>query len=380
MKSLKLKKVLFTMLTLVAVFMIFTVTAYADDYGNFSYNTVEPEEGDDFETYIEIAGYSSDDEEPVVAVLPDAIDDVPVKVISASAFSGVSNVQEVIIPDSVTMIENAAFYNCYALTTIVIPDSVTYIGESAFQNCEKLENVVIGNGVKAIGDIAFKNCSSLKNVSIGSAVESIGNGVFFNCPALTAVRIPASVSEIEKLAFGYIQNGSDEEVVAGFTFYADGANDAVAEYNGGAYAEDESGLTSFTVFSVIGATACSEHDADFVNVRVATDSYEGLDIAACDVCGSVLTQPNTDIAVEEESSSALITFIAIVVILVACVGIIIWYIKMSKKRREAAIAAYKAGKPLPDAAEKEAQEKKEEEKYQKKKAKQEANLRKYIDF
>ncbi|MBQ8210618.1 MAG: leucine-rich repeat domain-containing protein [Clostridia bacterium] len=383
MKSLKIKKVLFIMLTLTAVFMLFSVTAYADEYGNFSYNSIEPEEGEEFEPYIEISGYSSDDnEEPVAVQIPDVIDDVPVTAISASAFSGVSNLKEVIIPDTVTTIENAAFYDCHDLEIVVIPDSVTYIGESAFQSCENLKYVIIGNGVKLIGDIAFKDCVALEVVSIGSAVETIGNGAFYNCTALTDVRIPASVKEIEKLAFGYYQNGSEDAVVDGFTFYTDGANAAVNAYGATADVEDSSEDVSAPVagaLAVINNSACAEHSVKYTNVRTATDSYDGLDVAFCADCASVVTQPNYDME-PEESSSSLITFIIIAVLVVAFVILLVWYVKMSKKRRDASIAAYNAGKPLPDVAEKEAQEKKEAEKYAKKKAKQEANLRKYIDF
>lgn len=388
MKSLKIKKVLLTMFALVAVFMLFTFTAYAEEYGNFSYNSVQPEEGEDFEAYIEISGYSSDDdEEPVVVEIPDMIDDVPVTAISASAFSGVSNLKEVIIPDSVTIIENAAFYDCHDLEIVVIPDSVTYIGESAFQSCENLKYVLIGNGVKSIGDIAFKDCTALEIVNIGSAVEKIGNGAFYNCTALTDVRIPASVTEIENLAFGYCQDGSDDAKVSGFTFYTDGANKTVNAYVIAAAVEDTSedvsvpaGSTSYAAFAVKGNSAvCNEHDVKFVNARVATEAYDGIDIALCSVCAAAVTQPNTDLT-PEESSSSLVSFIIILVLVIAFVVFVVWYVKKAKQRRAAAIEAYKAGKPLPDAAEKEAYDKKEAEKYAQKKAKQEANLKKYIDF
>ncbi len=389
MKSLKIKKVFFTMLALIAVFMLFTVTAYAEEYGNFSYNLVEPEDGEDFDAYIEISGYGSDEAEAPIAVeIPAAIDDVPVTKINASAFSGVENLKEAIIPDSVIMIENAAFYDCHDLETVVIPDSVTYIGDSAFQSCENLKYVVIGNGVKMIGDIAFKDCTALEILSLGSAVEKIGNGAFYDCLSLTKVRIPASVTEIENLAFGYYQDGNEDSVVDGFTFYTDGANDAVLEYVAAVAVEDTSedvsvpaGSLSYSAFAVISnSSACAEHSVKYTNVRVATETYEGLDVALCADCASVVTQPNTEVPANDSGSSVLVTAIVVAVLVIVFTVFVVWYVKNAKKRRNAAIEAYNAGKPLPDAAEKEAQDKKEEEKYAKKKAKQEAKLRKYIDF
>lgn len=382
MKSSKMKKVLFTMLTLVAVFMLFSITAYAEDYGNFSYSTVEPEDGEDFESYIQITGYSINDEElGAVVVMPDNIEDVPVTTIAASAFSGKELLGEVIIPEGVTTIENSAFRNCKDLKVVVIPDSVTYIGDSAFQGCESLEYVIIGNGTKSIGDIAFKDCTSLKVVSLGSSVEKIGAGAFFGCPALECVRIPASVSAMESLAFGFVQDGNVEAAVEGFTFYCATENAVVESYiskYSASSAEDVSAVAVAALTVVNDSAECVA--ADYVTVRTASETYEGLDVAACAECGVVATRPNTDIVPAEASSSALATLIIIAVLVAAFAILVVWYVKMSKRRKIASIEAYKAGKPLPDAEAKAREDKKAEEKYAKKRAKQEANLKKYIDM
>ena len=49
-----------------------------------------------------------------------------------------SHLTSVVIPDSVTSIEDVAFEGCSGLTSIVIPDSVTSIGVMAFLDCESL--------------------------------------------------------------------------------------------------------------------------------------------------------------------------------------------------------------------------------------------------
>lgn len=56
-----------------------------------------------------------------------------------------------ILPDTVTAINDHAFYNCRRLTGITIPDSVNKIGERAFQGCHRLKTVIIGNNVHEIG-------------------------------------------------------------------------------------------------------------------------------------------------------------------------------------------------------------------------------------
>lgn len=381
MKSSKMKKVLFTMLTAVAVFMLFAVTAYAESYGNFSYTPVSPEEGEDFEDYIEITGYSLNDEElGSVISIPADIEDVPVTTIAASAFANKELLGEVIIPEGVKTIENAAFKNCKDLKIVVIPDSVEYIGESAFQGCESLEYVIIGKGVKVIGDISFKDCKALKAVSLSEGVEVVGAGAFFGCPELKIVNIPSSVKDIESLAFGFVQNGNVESVVEGFTFVSNDVA-AVSSYNE-RYSltdtEDVTGVSVISAFSVVADENCDNEK--FVNVRKATDSYEGLDLAFCEKCGKITTKANTDIEDVDVGSSSLISFIVIAVFVVAFIILVLWYVKKSKKNREASILAYKEGRPMPDAEQKAKEEAKAQEKYAKKRAKQEAKLKKYIDL
>jgi hypothetical protein len=47
----------------------------------------------------------------------------------------------VIIPDSVTAIEQRAFQDCKNITSIIIPDSVTSIGNNAFWNCSGITSI-----------------------------------------------------------------------------------------------------------------------------------------------------------------------------------------------------------------------------------------------
>ena len=53
------------------------------------------------------------------------------KNIAASAFN-FSGIDEVVIPESVEIINSFAFYNCFSLEKIIIPRNVTNIGENAF--------------------------------------------------------------------------------------------------------------------------------------------------------------------------------------------------------------------------------------------------------
>lgn len=378
MKSTFLRKLFMTVAVIVAVFMMTSISVFAEDYGNFSYTAVVSE-NDEFEPYNVIASFNAgDDTLDTVVVLPDIIEDVPVTIIGASAFNGRTLPTEVIIPDTVTTIENAAFMNCTSLETIIIPDSVTYIGESAFQGCTALKNVVIGNGVKEIGDIAFKGCTDLTSLDLGDSVEIIGNGAFFGCTALTKVYVPSTVKNIGSFAFGFIQDGSNEAPVDGFTFCTADANEALDAYvsiNADASVEEESTNEAAPVFTVnTGVKACDEHTAKLELVRKATDSYEGLELGQCADCLSIVTKANTDVEPVEKSISDYLSLIIGVVIVIALAVYIAGYIKKAKAHREKAIAEYKAGKVLSDVELKNKQTEKEEAKYAKKRAKQEKKL------
>ena len=108
---------------------------------------------------------------------------------------------DIVIPDSVTRIENYAFYGCTSLISVTIPDSVTSIGEDAFEDCTSLTSVTIGNSVTSIENHVFDGCTSLTSVTIGDGVTSIGYRAFYNCTSLTSVTIPDSVTSIGDSAF-----------------------------------------------------------------------------------------------------------------------------------------------------------------------------------
>lgn len=55
-----------------------------------------------------------------------------VETIGTYAFANCMELKEIVIPDSMTSIENHAFRGCNAITSVIIPDSVTAIGKHAF--------------------------------------------------------------------------------------------------------------------------------------------------------------------------------------------------------------------------------------------------------
>ena len=65
------------------------------------------------------------------------------------------DVENLVIPSSVTSIHDFTFYKISSIKRVVIPDQVTSVGEGAFFGCRQLESLTIGPNVSAIGSYAF---------------------------------------------------------------------------------------------------------------------------------------------------------------------------------------------------------------------------------
>lgn len=107
---------------------------------------------------------------------------------------------DLVIPDTVTVIDNHAFFGCQSLVSVTIGKGVTVIGDQAFSCCTNLAEVHLGSSVKIIEDCAFES-TAVTNVVIPDSVESIGCEALFHCLSLVSVTIGESVKIIEPGAF-----------------------------------------------------------------------------------------------------------------------------------------------------------------------------------
>ena len=137
----------------------------------------------------------------------------PVVSIGNYAFNNCTELTSVVIPNSVTLIDEDAFAYCTSLASVTIGNSLTTINGWAFFGCIELTNLNLPNTVKTIGEYAFCNCTSLTNVNIPASLTTLGGWAFFNC-ALTEAHLPASVSHIGLSAFGGCQGLSSLSVAS----------------------------------------------------------------------------------------------------------------------------------------------------------------------
>lgn len=97
-----------------------------------------------------------------------------------------SNIKKVIIGDEVKELPSN-FVKGSQIETILIPNSVSSIGKSAFEDCLQLTSATISNSITILPDLVFANCRKLKKITIPYPVISIGNSAFYYCEDLTDV-------------------------------------------------------------------------------------------------------------------------------------------------------------------------------------------------
>ena len=121
--------------------------------------------------------------------------------ISGNAFSS-SNILSgtLSIPSNVKSIGDSAFTFMTNVKSINIPDATTSIGTNLISS-SSIQNLSIGNGVTAIPDNAFANATNLQSVTISDSVKSIGNFAFSGDTTLSDVTMGQNVTTIGAFAF-----------------------------------------------------------------------------------------------------------------------------------------------------------------------------------
>ena len=134
--------------------------------------------------------------------------------LGADLYVNEERVTNLVIPNTITKINDYAFTGCTSITNVTIPDTVTSIGDDSFSACpslkyNKFDNAYyLGNNenpylllveainprittcetnqnTKFIHSEAFRNCSSLSDLTIPSGILSIGSLAFYECSSLS---------------------------------------------------------------------------------------------------------------------------------------------------------------------------------------------------
>ena len=226
------------------------------EYENNESNSVEEESeskreespATDFEyevfdgEYVAITKYIGNEKD---VVIPSKIDGKTVRVIrciynpseTVGAFQN-SDVESVVIPNTVYSIYGNVFSDCKKLSSITFSgNSELTVLSSAFKNCTALEKIDLSNtklqelevvtfsgctnlkeislpdSLLKIGESAFDGCSSLTSIDLPENLENVGEDAFRNCTTLKSVTVPKNLNLMMINGFGFSNNPSLERVV-----------------------------------------------------------------------------------------------------------------------------------------------------------------------
>lgn len=132
-----------------------------------------------------------------------------VKRVNIAAFEK-DDIESVVIPETVTVVDDYAFYRCESLRSVTFGENVAEIGKSAFYSCSALKTLigksesVMYPALKTVGMNAFFACAALTGtVDLGTGLESIGANAFASCDALNGVRVPDTLESVGSYALGF---------------------------------------------------------------------------------------------------------------------------------------------------------------------------------
>jgi hypothetical protein len=151
-------------------------------------------------------------------LIPDVIDNKPVKKLGDQLFMNHVKLIEVIIPDSVISIGSSIFKGCSSLKRVHLPKGILKIPAEAFFYCTSLEEIVIPEPVQEIGSFAFQNCEKLRSIKIPDSVTNIGQKAFANNSELIDISISKNVKMVGASAFRgtpWLDEQKDEFVIIG---------------------------------------------------------------------------------------------------------------------------------------------------------------------
>ena len=185
--------------------------------------------------------------------------------------------EEVVLPSTLTTIGAAGsgvFQSCSNLKNIVIPESVTVLGEGTFQECTSLTSINIPAGVTRIEKNVFRN-TGLTSIEFHEGVTYFGNYAFRDCEELTSITIKAPSFTVE----------SDTFLNAAGPFPAYIINVATDEMK--AYLESRLSAHQKTFITVVGPTTVTTVD----ELNDALNSGEKTVILGADIENATIKLP-----------------------------------------------------------------------------------------
>ena len=138
--------------------------------------------------------------------IPETLGGFPVTSIGNIVFRNRTDIESVVLPDTVVNLCNSVFYGCRNLIYIKLSDRLDCVGSLVFYGCTSLESALLPNSLKTVGTDMFSQCTNLREVTIGSNLHTIENGMFNACEALEIINGSINILKIGSNAFRGCKN------------------------------------------------------------------------------------------------------------------------------------------------------------------------------
>lgn len=122
------------------------------------------------------------------------------KSIGDFAFTSCSDITELTLPDGLESIGKGVF-SSMGITELVIPESVTFIDDYALRYCTKLESVTLPSHMTEFPDQLLAYCDALTTVELPKGLTSLGYQCFYRSNGLKHITIPAGITAIDEYTF-----------------------------------------------------------------------------------------------------------------------------------------------------------------------------------
>lgn len=127
--------------------------------------------------------------------------------IGTEAFKGITNVEDMTIPEEIKYIGDSAFEGSFMQTVNLV--NVENIGNRAFKNASQLKSLSLGKGVQNIGTEAFYG-TAIESVVFPYSIKKVGAGAFADC---------AKLKLVDGSAISGVSTASDPIYIDSFAFY-----------------------------------------------------------------------------------------------------------------------------------------------------------------
>lgn len=173
-----------------------------------------------------------------------------------------------------------AFSGLTYLSEVVLPQNMTAVSAHLFDGCTSLSQAVIPSGVSSIGDYAFNGCSSLGEITIPQSVTDIGQHAFSGCRAEIVWEGTPQISSIGSYAFaGYL--GTELSIPSSVTSISRNALNGCSNLNTLTIPFVGSGSGSYSHFGYIfGASGYSSNSSYIPSSLTTVIITGGSEIAA----------------------------------------------------------------------------------------------------